>query len=289
MTLTHRLGLRFAGSFVGLAFCLGLNGAALAGQPRPWQLGFQEAATPVMRDIVALHDFLLGIIIVIALFVTALMIYVMWRFNAKRNPVPTTTTHNTKIEVLWTVIPVIILVVIAIPSFRLLYFSDVVPKADLTVKAIGHQWYWSYEYPDHGNFSFDSVMIPDDEIKAGQLRLLEVDNRVVVPINKTVRVIVTADDVLHAWAVPAIGVKIDAVPARLNETWFKADREGVYYGQCSELCGTNHGYMPIRVDVVSQEKFDAWVKKARKEFANDDAPDGTRESVKFANNAPAAR
>lgn len=263
-----------ASSFAALFAILGWTGVALAdGAPRPWQMGFQEPATPVMRSIVEFHDFLLVVIILIAIFVTALMIYVMWRFNEKRNPTPTRTTHNTMIEVLWTVIPVIILVVISIPSFRLLYLVDVVPKADMTVKAIGHQWYWSYEYPDHGKFSYDSVMIADADLKPGQIRLLEVDNRIVVPVNKTVRVIVTASDVLHAWAVPAFGVKIDAVPGRLNETWFKADREGVYYGQCSELCGTNHGFMPIRVDVVSEKKFRSWVKSARKKYAGIDDAD----------------
>jgi len=243
---------------------------AWAGTPTPWQMGLQEGATPLMRSIDDLHDILLVVITLITLFVLGLLLYVMWRFRESKNPTPTRTTHNTTVEVLWTVIPVVILVLIAIPSFKLLYYSDTIPKADLTVKAIGHQWYWSYEYPDHGNFTFDATILADDELKEGQPRLLEVDNRVVVPVNKVVRVQVTADDVLHAWAVPAFGVKVDGVPGRLNEVWFKAERTGVYYGQCSELCGVNHGFMPIRVDVVTLPEFNAWVAKAKKEYAADD-------------------
>lgn len=243
---------------------------ASAGEPTPWQMGLQQAATPLMQSIDDLHDILLVICTLITLFVLGLLLYVMWRFRESRNPTPTRTTHNTTVEVLWTVIPVVILVLIAIPSFKLLYYSDTIPKADLTVKAIGHQWYWSYEYPDHGNFTFDATILADDELKEGQPRLLEVDNRIVVPVDKVVRVQVTADDVLHAWAVPAFGVKTDGVPGRLNEVWFKAERTGVYYGQCSELCGVNHGFMPIRVDVVTAQEFNAWISWAKKEYAADD-------------------
>ena len=243
---------------------------ASAGEPTPWQMGLQQAATPLMQSIDDLHDILLVVITLITLFVLGLLLYVMWRFRESKNPTPTRTTHNTTVEVLWTVIPVVILVLIAIPSFKLLYYSDTIPKADLTVKAIGHQWYWSYEYPDHGNFTFDATILADDELKEGQPRLLEVDNRIVVPVNKVVRVQVTADDVLHAWAVPAFGVKTDGVPGRLNEVWFKAERTGVYYGQCSELCGVNHGFMPIRVDVVTAQEFNAWISWAKKEYAADD-------------------
>ena len=251
---------------------------ASAGEPTPWQMGLQQAATPLMQSIDDLHDILLVIITLITLFVLGLLLYVMWRFRESRNPTPTRTTHNTTVEVLWTVIPVVILVLIAIPSFKLLYYSDTIPKADLTVKAIGHQWYWSYEYPDHDNFTFDATILADDELKEGQPRLLEVDNRIVVPVNKVVRVQVTADDVLHAWAVPAFGVKTDGVPGRLNEVWFKAERTGVYYGQCSELCGVNHGFMPIRVDVVTDQEFNAWISWAKKEYAADDGggPPATR-------------
>ena len=243
---------------------------ASAGEPTPWQMGLQEAATPLMQSIDDLHDILLIVITLITLFVLGLLLYVMWRFRESRNPTPTRTTHNTVVEVLWTVIPVVILVLIAIPSFKLLYYSDTIPKADLTVKAIGHQWYWSYEYPDHGNFTFDATILADDELKEGQPRLLEVDSRIVVPVNKVVRVQVTADDVLHAWAIPAFGVKVDGVPGRLNEVWFKAEKTGVYYGQCSELCGVNHGFMPIRVDVVPEQEFNAWISWAKKEYAADD-------------------
>jgi len=247
------------GLFAGLA-----SVAASAAEPQPWQMGLQPAATPVMVGINDLHNLLLAISFVIVVGVLGLLIYVAWRYNEQRNPVPTRTTHNTLIEVVWTALPVIILVIIAVPSFKQLYMNDVVPKADLTVKAIGHQWYWSYEYPDNGKFSFDSNLVPSEELKPGQKRLLDTDTAVVVPVNATVRVQVTAADVLHAWAVPAFGVKIDAVPGRLNETWFKATREGTYYGQCSELCGVNHGFMPIRIDVVSKGKFKAWVAKQRR-------------------------
>jgi cytochrome c oxidase subunit 2 len=262
-------------------------GSAYAAVPQPWQMNFQPAATPVMADIISFHNMLLVLIALIVLLVTALMGYTMWRFNAKRNPVPTRTTHNTLIEVLWTVVPVIILIFVAVPSFRLLYLEDVIPEADMTIKATGQQWYWSYEYPDHGKFGFDANMIPDGEIKPGQVRLLETDNPVVVPVNTTVRVIVTADTVLHAWSVPAFGVKIDAVPGRLNEIWFRADRAGTYYGQCSELCGVNHGFMPIQVVVVSKPAFDAWVGKAKKKFARarGPAPRTLAEAVQSAGSA----
>lgn len=260
--------------FLAMLGTLALPGAALAAQPRPWQTGFQDAATPLMEQIDDFHFLLLVIITLITLFVLALLVWVVVKYNERKNPTPSRTTHNAKIEVLWTVIPVLILVVIAVPSFKLLYKSDVIPKVDMTIKATGHQWYWSYEYTDHGKFTFDANMVAKEDLKPGQPRLLETDNRIVVPAGAVVRVQVTAGDVLHSWAMPAFGVKIDAVPGRLNETWFgPVTQEGVYYGQCSELCGTRHGFMPIAVEVVSKEKFDAWVEKAKKEFAaNDDMP-----------------
>lgn len=239
------------------------------GQPSDWQLGFQQAATPVMATITWFHDFLLYLITAITLFVLALLVIVMVKFNAKSNPVPSKTTHNTLIEVLWTVVPVLILVIVAVPSFRLLFFQLNIPQADLTIKATGKQWYWSYAYPDNGKFEFDSLMLQDKDRKAGQPRLLAVDNELVVPVNKVVRVQTTAADVIHAFAVPSFGIKIDAIPGRLNETWFKAEREGVYYGQCSELCGKNHAYMPITVRVVSDREFSAWVEDAKKKYAGD--------------------
>jgi cytochrome c oxidase subunit II len=254
-----------------LITALGLGGGsawAALGQPVDWQLGLQDAGTPVMEDIVWFHDYLLlGIITAIALFVLVLLLIIMVRFNATRNPTPSRTTHNTLIEVLWTAIPVLILVVIAIPSFKLLFYQLNLPPADVTVKATGNQWFWSYTYPDNGNFEFNSILVPTDKLKPRQLRLLTVDNEMVVPVNKVVRVQTIGADVIHSFAVPSFGIKIDSVPGRLNETWFKATREGVYYGQCSELCGRDHAFMPIAVRVVSEQAFNAWVEDAKKKYA----------------------
>ena len=247
--------------------------AALAGlgQPSPWQVGLQQSASPVMDNIIWFHDFLLYIITGIAGFVLILLVVVMVRFNARTNPIPARTTHNTLIEIAWTLIPIVILMFIAVPSFKLLFLQLNVPAADLTVKATGKQWYWSYSYPDNGQFEFDSLMLKEGERKEGQPRLLAVDNEMVVPVNKTVRVITTGSDVIHSFAVPSFGIKIDAVPGRINETWFTATREGVYYGQCSELCGKDHAFMPIAVHVVSEQAFSAWVEEAKKKYARDDA------------------
>jgi cytochrome c oxidase subunit 2 len=247
--------------------------AALAGlgQPSPWQVGLQQSASPVMDNIIWFHDFLLYIITGIAGFVLILLVVVMVRFNARTNPIPSRTTHNTLIEIAWTLIPIVILMFIAVPSFKLLFLQLNVPAADLTVKATGKQWYWSYSYPDNGQFEFDSLMLKEGERKEGQPRLLAVDNEMVVPVNKTVRVITTGSDVIHSFAVPSFGIKIDAVPGRINETWFTATREGVYYGQCSELCGKDHAFMPIAVHVVSEQAFSAWVEEAKKKYARDDA------------------
>ena len=268
------------------ALLTGFAGAkAFGSEPMPFQFGLQPAATPVMERITEFHTLLLIIIVLITLFVFALLGYTITKFSAKNNPEPSKTTHNTAIEVLWTVVPVIILVIIAVPSFKLLYYSDVAPKADMTIKATGSQWYWTYEYPDHGRFSFDANMIPADQLKPGQKRLLDTDNSVVVPVNATVRVQVTAADVLHAWAIPSFGVKIDAIPGRLNETWFKATKEGTYYGQCSELCGIRHGFMPIRVDVVSKQKFDAWVATQRRTAGRDAKPDRRRDVARLKSTA----
>ena len=256
--------------FFASSMAAGGSAWALAGRPVPWQMDFQDTVTPVGEMGAWFHDVLLWISAIMVLFVLGLLLYVMIRFNAKANPTPTRKTHNTLLELCWTVIPVIILVAIAIPSFRLLYFQNEIPESDMTIKAIGHQWYWSYQYPDHGGFEFESYIVPENELKPGQLRLLEVDNWVVVPVNKTVRVLVTADDVLHAFAVPSLYAKVDAVPGQINEVWFKATKEGTYYGQCSELCGAEHGFMPIRVDVVSEAAFKQWVEKAKAEFARHD-------------------
>jgi cytochrome c oxidase subunit 2 len=246
---------------------------AATGQPKEWQLGLQPGATPVMDDIIWFHDFLLWLIAAITLFVLALLLIVIVRFNTRANPVPSRTTHNTAIEVIWTVVPVLILVTIAVPSFRLLFYQLNVPKADVTVKATGKQWFWSYSYPDQ-KFEFDSLLVQEKDLKPGQPRLLSVDNEMVVPVNKVVKVLVTGADVIHSWAVPSFGVKIDAIPGRINETWFKAEREGTYYGQCSELCGRDHAYMPIMVHVVSEKDYAAWVEQAKKKYASTD--DDTR-------------
>jgi len=247
--------------------------AALAGlgQPSPWEVGLQQSASPVMDNIIWFHDFLLYIITGIAGFVLVLLVVVMVRFNARTNPLPSRTTHNTFIEIAWTLIPIVILMFIAVPSFKLLFLQLNVPAADLTVKATGKQWYWSYSYPDNGQFEFDSLMLKEGERKEGQPRLLAVDNEMVVPVNKIVRVITTGSDVIHSFAVPSFGIKIDAVPGRINETWFTATREGVYYGQCSELCGKDHAFMPIAVHVVSEQAFSAWVEEAKKKYARDEA------------------
>ena len=241
-----------------------------ANQPKDWQLGFQNPASDGMRDIVNFHNnLLLPIIIAISVFVLFLMIYACIRFRASANPVPSKRTHNVTVEILWTLIPCLILIVMAVPSFKILYKQDTIPKADLTIKAVGYQWYWGYEYPDE-NIIFDSYMIEDKDLKANQPRLLTVDHEVVVPVNKVVKVLITANDVLHAWALPAFGVKRDAVPGRINETWFKAEKEGTYYGQCSELCGIKHAFMPITVKVVSEEDYQEWLSEARVKFAKEE-------------------
>jgi cytochrome c oxidase subunit II len=260
------------------------------GQPSPWQLGFQQSATPVMDNITWFHDYLLYVITAITIFVLVLLLIIIVRFNAKANPTPPRTTHHTLLEVAWTVLPVIILVALVIPSFRLLFFQLNIPQADVTIKATGKQWFWTYNYPDHGKFEFDSLMLQDKDRKPDQPRLLAVDNELVVPVNKVVRMQVIGADVIHAFAIPSFGIKIDAVPGRLNETWFKAEREGVYYGQCSELCGKDHAFMPIAVRVVTEGDFNAWVEQAKKKYARDDrnpvanpvtlaAKDGTKDAI----------
>jgi cytochrome c oxidase subunit 2 len=254
--------------FAGGAVAYAANEAT--GQPHPWQLGLQAGVTPVMDDIIWFHDFLVWLTAAIALFVLVLLVVVVVKFNARANPVPSRTTHNTFIEVIWTVVPVLILVAVAVPSFRLLFYQLNTPKADLTIKATGKQWFWSYNYPDQ-KFEFDSVMVQTKDLKPGQPRLLTVDNELVVPVNKVVRVQTTGADVIHSWAVPSFGVKIDAIPGRLNETWFKAEREGTYYGQCSELCGRDHAFMPIVVHVVSDKDYAAWLDQAKKKYASDDS------------------
>ncbi|HXQ65956.1 MAG TPA: cytochrome c oxidase subunit II [Alphaproteobacteria bacterium] len=239
-------------------------GGAHAEEPQPWEVGLQPAASLSAERIDSFHSLLLWIITLIALFVLGLLLYVVWRFRASKNPVPTRTSHNTLIEVLWTVVPIMILVIIAIPSFKLLYYVDKTHDAELTLKAIGHQWYWSYEYPD-SKVSFDAMVIEDADLKPGQLRLLDTDNRVVLPVHTNIRLLIASTDVIHAWTVPPLGININAVPGRLNETWVNIEREGVYYGQCFQLCGINHGFMPIALEAVSKEAFAKWLDDKRKQ------------------------
>ncbi len=250
---------------LGLFF---LGAKAQAAKPTPWAIDFQPAATQLMEDIKLFHDFLLIVITLITAFVFLLLLFCIFRFNERTNPEPSRVSHNTSLEIVWTIVPILILIMIAIPSFRILNEQETIPKADIVIKAIGHQWYWEYEYVDN-EFAFDSLMIPDEEIdkKKGQIRLLSVDNPLVLPVGKTVRVIVAASDVLHAFAVPAFGIKKDAVPGRINETWFNVKKEGTYYGQCSELCGARHSFMPIEVRVVSQRAYNRWLRQAKRKFA----------------------
>jgi cytochrome c oxidase subunit 2 len=256
---------------------------AVAAEPKKWQLGFQEAVTPTMEKIDSFHDFVTILSIIIALFVMVLLLIVIFRFNEKSNPTPTTTTHNLPLEIAWTVIPILILVAMAVPSLKLMYFADRVDDPDMTLKIIGHQWYWTYEYPDHGNFTFDANIVTEEDIaKDSSLkRNMDTDERVVLPVGKKIQLLMTADDVLHNWGIPAFGIKLDTVPGRLNETWVQINKPGVYYGFCSELCGVNHAYMPITVEAVSPAAFEKWVKQAQKKYAK---VDGSPPSVDVAKN-----
>jgi cytochrome c oxidase subunit 2 len=255
---------------ISYIFLILIPGFVSADQPKDWQLGFQNAASQGMEDIVWFHDYmLLPIITAITAFVLFLLLYTCIRYRASKNKVASTTSHNTTVEVLWTLIPCLILIVMAVPSFKVLYSQDTIPKADVTIKAVGYQWYWGYEYPDE-NIIFDSYMVEEKDLKENQPRLLTVDNEIYVPVNKVVKVMITANDVLHAWALPSFGVKRDAIPGRINETWFKADKTGTYYGQCSELCGIKHAFMPITVNVVTEEEYNQWLDKAKVEFAKEE-------------------
>jgi cytochrome c oxidase subunit II len=258
-------------------------------EPHNWQLGFQEAATPVKDRIGDFHNELLVIITLITIFVMALLAYVIIKFNARANPVPTRTTHNTLIEVIWTVVPVLILVIIAIPSFKLMYYMDRTQKADMTIKVTGHQWYWSYEYPDAGDVGFDSNIIAEKDLKPGQKRLLDVDNRLVVPVGENVRVLIAGSDVMHSWFIPSFGVQMYAVVGRLNETWFNVEHEGVYYGQCNQICGVNHAFMPIVVEAVSKDAFAKWIGEKKKQARNDGAPASSQQAETASDAAPAIR
>lgn len=255
------------------------TGYAVAEQGRsePWEMTFQDAFSPVAREQHLFNDMLTWIIGAISLLVLALLVYVIVRFNKRANPTPSKTTHNTLVEVIWTVVPIMILIVIMIPSLKLLYYTDRIETPDMTIKAIGYQWYWGYQYVDEDDLSFEALLVEEGDLKPGQLRLLTTDNAIVLPIDTNIRVLVTAEDVIHSWAMPSLGVKIDAVPGRLNETWIRIEKEGMYYGQCSELCGTGHGFMPIMLKAVSKDDYAKWLVKAKEEFASEGVP-----AIKFA-------
>src|SRR6266851_3243870 len=264
-----RAGLALA---LALAAMAGLSALGWAAEPQPWQMNLQPPATPVMEQIEAFHNGLwppglLVITFLITIFVLGLLAYVMVRFHQTRHPLPTRTSHNPVIEILWTVVPVVILVLIAIPSFKLMYYMDRVPNADMTIKVTAHQWYWSYEYPDQGGLGFDSNLIQESDLKPGQKRLLEVDNPLVVPVDTNIRVLVTGTDVIHSWFVPSFGVQEYAIIGRLNESWFRVEHEGAYYGECNQICGVNHAFMPIKVVAVSKPEFQKWLGDAKKKFA----------------------
>ena len=253
--------------FVALCMLV-LAPAAMAEMPRPWEMGFQAPASPVMERLTGLHNLVLIIITTITVFVAVLLVYVMFRYNAKRNPVASRTSHNTVIEVLWTVIPVLILVVIAIPSFRLVYFEDRTTTPDMTIKVTGHQWYWEYDYGDAAKVDFSSHIVADEDLKPGQMRLLDVDNQLVVPAGKNIRILTTSADVIHSFFIPSLGVQRYAIPGRTIETWFRVDAPGTYYGECNQICGTNHSFMPISVKAVPEKEFEAWLVEAKTKFAD---------------------
>lgn len=242
------------------------------GEPHKWGMNLQRAFSPVMEEVHDFHHLLLVVIIGVTVLVMGILGYVMYRFSAKRNPVPSRTSHNTLLEVVWTAVPIMILVIIAIPSLRLLFFSAKPVDPEMTLKIIGHQWYWTYTYPDHEDMTFDSIPVAAEELQPGQPRLLAVDNPVVLPVDTTVQLLVTADDVIHNFAVPSLGLKKDAVPGRINETWVKITEPGTYYGMCSELCGVNHYFMPIQIEALSKEDYQAWVTQAKEEFATNASP-----------------
>lgn len=262
----------FLAALAGLCLAFPAMAEPAEGMAHPWQLGFQEAASPVAERMHAFHHELLYIISGISAFVLILLVIVVLRFNARMNPVPSTRTHNVLLEVIWTVIPVVILIVIAVPSMKLLYYGDRAVKPDMTVKVTGYQWYWGYEYPEHDGLSYMSNLIPDKSIdpSKNQVRMLSVDNPVILPVDTNVQILVTSSDVIHSFSVPAFGVKTDAIPGRLNETWVRIERPGTYFGQCSQLCGQNHAYMPIEVRAVPKEDFDAWAAAAAKSYVSYD-------------------
>ena len=257
------LGRRFAVFASLLTGAMGLAHQALAQTPKPWEMDMQPGFSPVKHDIIALHDFVLVIITLITLFVGALLVWVLYRYNAKRNPQPSRTSHNTLIEVLWTVLPILILVIMAIPSFRLVYYEDRTHDPALTIKVMAHQWYWEYTYPDQSGLDIESRIVPDSQLKPGQMRLLEVDNPLVVPVGKDIRILTTSTDVIHSFFIPSLGVQRYAIPGRSIETWVRVEKPGRYYGECNQVCGMNHSQMPIVVEALSEADFNAWVTKAK--------------------------
>ncbi|MBL1147759.1 MAG: cytochrome c oxidase subunit II [Pseudomonadota bacterium] len=267
-----------------LTFLPGTARAEVENLAKPWQIGLSQPGSPVMEQIVGFHNTLLYIITGIVIFVMLLLLYVMIRFNKKANPVPSQTTHNVALEVVWTLVPVLILAMVVIPSMRLLFFVDRIEEADMTLKVRGFQWYWAYEYPDNDGIAFDAIMVAEEDLKEGQHRLLDTYNPVVLPTDTNIRVLITAEDVLHSWAVPALGVKKDAVPGQTNETWIRIEKPGKYYGQCSELCGEGHGFMPITILAVTPEEFKAWTEKAKLEFGS--VNDNNNNAVEFAMEFP---
>ena len=261
---------------IGLAIVSLAETAVAAGRSEPWQMWFQPAASPVMERIIEFHNFIFIIEVSIVVLVLVLMGYIIIRFNAKSNPVPSKTTHNTILEVAWTAVPLLLVIIIAVPSLKLLYYADRIEEGEMSLKVIGNQWYWSYEYPDHGAFAFDSIIIEDENLEPGQPRLLSVDNSVVLPAETNIRLLFTSADVIHNWAVPSLGLKLDAVPGRVNESWVRINSEGDYYGMCSELCGVNHGFMPVHIKAVSKADFAAWVEQAKQEFVGENSNAGVR-------------
>ncbi|AIL65752.1 Cytochrome c oxidase subunit 2 precursor [Rickettsiales bacterium Ac37b] len=262
--LAKKIILLLMGCFLPI---IAVTNTAVADYPHPWQMWTQRAITPVMEELTKLNDYIHIVIACILIFVSILLAYVCIRFSKKNNPIPSKTSHNTILEIIWTAIPVLILVTIVVPSLKTLYYADRIPDAEMNLKVVAHQWYWEYIYPDNDDLTFMSYMITDDQLKPGQKRLLEVDNRVVVPINTNIKVLITSADVIHSWAIPSFGVKTDAVPGRTNETWMNIKEPGVYYGQCSELCGINHGFMPIVVEAKTKEDYEQWLQQAKTSFS----------------------
>jgi cytochrome c oxidase subunit 2 len=250
--------------FLSLTIAPFASAQGVVGAPRAWEMGMQRSFSPIKDRIIDLHDLVLAIITVITLFVAVLLMWVAYRYNSRRHPTPSQTSHNTVLEIAWTVLPVLILVVIAIPSFRLIYYQDRTPDPDMTIKVTGHQWYWEYSYPDQGNVDVESRYVGDDDLKPGQLRLLDVDNQMVVPVNKRIRILTTSTDVIHSFFIPSFGVQRYAIPGRTIETWLEANAIGTFYGECNQICGQNHSQMPISIRAVSEADFKTWVEQARK-------------------------